>query len=78
VCKTFMISQIGYLGCIITPNGAQTNRLQKLLDDFCIGLARIAKKKLYLPPNSGGLGLIKISDYITSLQCSWIKRTTQH
>jgi hypothetical protein len=78
VCKTFMISQIGYLGCIITPSPGQTNRLQKLLDDFCTGTSRIAKKKLYMPPNLGGLGLIKIQDYITSLQCSWIKRTTQH
>ncbi len=45
VCKTFMISQIGYLGCIITPSGGQTNLLQKLLDDFCTGTSRIARKK---------------------------------
>jgi hypothetical protein len=77
VCKTFMVSQIGYLGCIITPNGAQTNRLQKLLDDFCT--ARLELRKKTLPTaRLWGLGLIKISDYITSLQCSWIKRTTQH
>jgi hypothetical protein len=37
-----------------------------------------SKKKIYLPPNAGGLGLIKLSEYITSLQCSWIKRTIQH
>jgi hypothetical protein len=78
VCKTFMISQIGYLGCIITPSQGQTNRLQKLLDDFCTGSSRIAKKKLYMPPGLGGLGLIKVHDYIISLQCSWIKRITQH
>jgi hypothetical protein len=78
VCKTFMISQIGYLGCIISPSAQQFNRLQKLLDDFCTGKSRIAKKKLYLPPNMGGLGLIKLSDFVTALQCSWVKRTTQH
>jgi hypothetical protein len=78
VCKTFMLSQIGYLGCIITPTAGQLNRLQKMLDDFCTGSARVSKKKLYLPPNAGGLGLIKLNDYIISLQCSWIKRTTQH
>jgi hypothetical protein len=78
VCKTFMISQIGYLGCIITPTTAQLTRLQKLLDDFCTGTARIANRKLYLPPNCGGIGLIKICDYVTALQCAWIKRVTQH
>ncbi len=71
VCKTFMLSQIGYLGCIITPTAGQLNRLQKLLDDFCTGSARVSNKKIYLPPNAGGLGLIKLTDYISSLQCSW-------
>jgi hypothetical protein len=78
VCKTFMLSQIGYLGCIITPTDAQFKALQKILDDFCLGTLRIAKKKLYLPANEGGLGLVNLRDYITALQCSWIKRVTQH
>ncbi len=65
VCKTFMISQIGYLGCIISPSAIQLNRLQKLLDDFCTGKSRITRKKLYLPPNMGGLGLIKLPDFVT-------------
>jgi hypothetical protein len=78
VCKTFMLSQIGYLGCIITPTEAQFKALQKELDDFCLGTLRIAKKKLYLPVSEGGLGLIYLKDYVASLQCSWIKRVTQH
>jgi len=78
VCKTFMLSQIGYLGCIITPTEAQFKALQKELDEFCLGPLRIAKKKLYLPVNEGGLGLINLKDYITALQCSWVKRVTQH
>jgi hypothetical protein len=78
VCKTFMLSQIGYLGCIITPTEAQFKALQKELDDFCLGPLRIAKKKLYLPVSEGGLWLIYLKDYIASLQCSWIKRVTQH
>jgi hypothetical protein len=78
ICKTFMISQIGYLGSILNPTDNQAKRLQKLLDDFCTGKTRVAKKKLYLPPSCGGVGLIKLTDYLTSLQCSWIKRVTQH
>jgi hypothetical protein len=39
---------------------------------------RTAAKKLYTPLSEGGLGLIKINDYITALQCSWVKRLTQH
>jgi hypothetical protein len=44
ICKTFMISQIGYLGSILNPTANQSKRLQKLLDDFCTGKTRVAKK----------------------------------
>jgi len=78
ICKTFMLSQIGYLGCIITPSEQQFKRLQKLVDDFCLGPLSVAKKRLYLPPTEGGLGLINLRDFITALQCTWVKRVTQH
>jgi hypothetical protein len=73
-----MLSQIGYIRLIICPTLQQEKRLQKLMDDFRIGTMRTAKKKLYIPLNEGGLGLIKIHDFITSLQCAWVKRVTQH
>jgi hypothetical protein len=73
-----MISQIGYLGSVITPTVQQTRLLQETLDKFCLGPLNIAKKKRYVPVTEGGLGLIEISDYITALQCAWVKRVTQH
>jgi hypothetical protein len=78
VCKTFMLSQIGYIGSIVRPTLQQEKRLQKIMDDFCIGSMCTAKKKLYMPLSEGGLGLIKIHDFITSLQCAWVKRVTQY
>jgi hypothetical protein len=60
------------------PSDAQLKRLQDLLDKFCLGTLRVAKKRLYLPSREGGLGLINLRDYIISLQCAWIKRVTQH
>jgi hypothetical protein len=78
VCKTFMLSQIGYAGSFITPNNNQFKRLQELMDNFCLSNMRIARKKLYLSPCNGGLGLINLKNYIKALQCSWIKRVSQH
>jgi hypothetical protein len=78
VCKTFMLAQIGYIGSIITPTQAQFKKMQELIDNFCLGSLRTARKKLYLPPAKGGLGLINLKNYITALQCAWIKRTTEH
>jgi hypothetical protein len=78
VFKTFMLSQIGYTGSFISPNRNQIKRMQDLMDNFCLGRIRFAGKKLYLPADKGGLGLINLKNFITALQCSWIKRTTQH
>jgi hypothetical protein len=78
VCKTFLLSQIGYIGSIVSPTAEQEKNLQKALNNFCIGKIRTAAKKLYTPLTEGGLGLIKLSEFITSLQCSWVKRITQH
>jgi hypothetical protein len=78
VCKTFMLAQIGYLGSIITPTGQQLKRLQDYMDKFCLKKLRVAKRKLYLQSDKGGLGLINLDHYITALQCAWIKRVTHH
>jgi hypothetical protein len=78
VCKTFMLSQIGYAGSFITPSNNQIKRLQGLMDNFCLNNMRIARKKLYLSPGTGGLGLINVKNYVKALQCSWIKRVSQH
>jgi hypothetical protein len=46
VGKTFMLSQIRYLGSILTPSNQQINRMQQLMDGFCLGNLRVAKKKI--------------------------------
>jgi hypothetical protein len=71
-----LLSQIGYIGCIVTPNPEQIEVMQGIIDGFVTQNMVIAADRLYLRPNEGGLGLVKISSYIAALQCSWIKRCT--
>jgi hypothetical protein len=78
VAKTFMLSQIGYLGNIITPSSADLKTMQKSIDDFCIGKLKIAQNRKYIPPSAGGMGLIDLKDFIVGIQCSWVKRVYQH
>jgi hypothetical protein len=56
VCKTCMISQIGYLGCIITPSAAQSTRLQKLLAIFVPERPVLQKKNFICPLIPEALG----------------------
>ncbi len=60
--------------CIITPSNIDI----KTIDDFCIGKIKIAQNRKYIPPTSGGMGLINLHDFIIGIQSSWIKRVYQH
>jgi hypothetical protein len=74
IAKTMLISQVGYIGCIITPSMAQMRTMQDMIDSYVTHGLVIAKDRLYLKPREGGLGLINLTDYVAALQCSWVKR----
>jgi hypothetical protein len=69
-----MLSQIGYLGCMLTPSDIQFQSLYSLIGDFIKGNLIIGKDKLFIPVEKGGIGMIDIKLYIKSLQCAWLKR----
>jgi hypothetical protein len=73
ISKTMLVSQIGYIGCIITPSCQQMKTLQDLIDSYVTQGTVVARDRLYIKPEEGGLGLINLTDYVTALQCSWVK-----
>jgi hypothetical protein len=74
ISKTMLVSQVGYVGCIIMPRADQLVRLQSIIDGYATTGTIIAKDRLYTKPKNGGLGLINLKNYCTALQCSWLKR----
>ena len=55
------------------------NNYLTLIDEFVMGLKRggrqwIAKDTLYTHPKKGGIGMIDINEFISSIKCSWMKR----
>ncbi len=74
IAKTMLISQIGYIGCIVSPTANQINVMQNLIDGYVTKGIVFAKDRLYDAPKEGGLGLINLEHYITALQCSWVRR----
>jgi hypothetical protein len=77
IAKCFLLSQINYLGCIVTPKEEDLIWMQNLMDSFCTGPLRISKEKLYVPANQGGLGLINISAALVAQQTCWFKRAAK-
>ena len=37
VAKTFMLSLINHIGCILMPSNAQIDKMQTIVDRFCVG-----------------------------------------
>jgi hypothetical protein len=72
VIKSLMVSLINYLGCFLMPKPVTLNKIQKVLDDFAIGKLKVARNRICLPPDSGGLGLFRLDEFLASQQCTWI------
>jgi hypothetical protein len=77
IYKTFLLSQINYIATIMTPNQDIIASLEKKEENFVVKGFSLSADKIYSPVKVGGLGMFKLSDFIVSLQCSWIKRCAQ-
>jgi hypothetical protein len=75
VAKTLMLSQIGFHASIIDVSTNKANEIQQIINNFITGSFKFDKNKICLNPALGGLGMINIKNFITSLHCSWLKRT---
>jgi exonuclease III len=74
VCKSMMLSQLNYKGCILPATDEHISKIETILYNFVCGNLRIAKDRVFLPVTQGGLGMIKIKDFLDAQTCSWIRR----
>jgi hypothetical protein len=74
VIKSLLFSQIIYLGSFIMPSKDLLNEIQRTLDNFAKGSLNLARNKITLPPENGGLGLFNVEEFLTAQQCVWIFR----
>jgi hypothetical protein len=74
VAKTFLYSQINYLGCFLPINGEKINTFETLIEDYVKGPLNISKERMTLSREEGGVGLFKISIYLSGQICTWAKR----
>ena len=56
------------------PTSEQLASLNKIIEDFVVSKISVAKSKLYLPVNLGGLGLIRLDKLLKAQQVTWFKR----
>jgi exonuclease III len=80
VAKTLMLSKLGFIGSILTPDLEQLSTIEDIIYTFVKGKLNVARCRITLPVSKGGIGMISIEDYLFALKCSWIRRAnnTQH
>jgi hypothetical protein len=74
IVKTLCLSQLSYVGCIISPTSEQLRKIEDVITKFVKGKLNISKDRLYAKPSEGGLGLIDLRSFLCAQQVQWIKR----
>jgi len=77
IAKTYMYSQISYTSCIITPTMDQIREMERVIGGYVKNRLNISTDRVFKEADIGGLGLPKITEFITAIQCSWIKKIYQ-
>jgi hypothetical protein len=72
IIKSLLFSQILYLGSFLMPSQGKLKTLQKILDDFALDGTRIAKDRITMPVEMGGLGLFDVEKFLVSQQAGWV------
>jgi hypothetical protein len=74
VSKTFMYSQINYLGCFLPIPSLQLTVYEDLIESYVKGPLNISKERMTLSREEGGVGLFKLSTFLGAQCCCWAKR----
>jgi hypothetical protein len=74
IYKTLCLSQINYLGCIISPTEGQLKKIVEVMESFVKNKLSVSRDRLYAKIEQGGLGLIDLESFIKAQQVLWIKR----
>jgi Reverse transcriptase (RNA-dependent DNA polymerase) len=74
ISKTMLYSQLNYIGCVIPIQENVIKTIETSIYKFVSGNLRIARERVFLPVESGGLGLFDIKNFLDAQSCSWIRR----
>jgi exonuclease III len=74
ISKTFLISQISYLGCVFEPDPDQIKTMQRIINNFVRGSLNISDDRMFLDPSQGGLGVINLNSFLTAQKATWLIR----
>ena len=77
IAKTLLVSQPTYISTVLTPNEKKLEEIQNHKNNFVQDIPLTKKNwinshQVYTPPKNGGMGMIKLDDFIQGIKVSWI------
>jgi exonuclease III len=74
IAKTFLVSQLNYLGSVFIPPSEILAEIQGIINSFIKKNLNISGDRIYFSACLGGLGFFNLSDFLEAQRCSWIFR----
>jgi hypothetical protein len=74
VSKTFMYSQLNYIGCFLPIETERLVAIENSIEHYVRGPLNISKERMTMTREEGGLGLFDIQIFLGSQVCTWAKR----
>jgi hypothetical protein len=74
VAKTFLVSQLNYIGSFLKPLTELLDQIQVIIDNFVKKNLNIASNRISKPTDEGGLGMFNLEEFLASQRCLWLAR----
>jgi hypothetical protein len=78
IAKTFLVSQLNYLGCVFSVPDSICLEIQEIINNFIRKNLKIAKDRICTSAEKGGLGFFDLRDFLSAQRCCWIFRAKKH
>jgi hypothetical protein len=74
IAKTFLVSQLNYLGCFLLPCEDDLKKIQMLINNYIRKNLKISDERIERVPELGGAGFFNLKNFLIAQQCTWINR----
>jgi hypothetical protein len=78
IAKTFLVSQLNYLGCVFSVPDNICLEIQEIITNFIRKNLKIARDRICTSAEKGGLGFLDLQDFLSAQRCCWIFRAKKH
>ena len=78
IAKMILISQMTYISTVLTPNAKRLEEIQQHINNYVMNISLhnknwINSELLYTETTKGGMGMIRLEDFLHSIKVSWIR-----